>query len=521
MYASRKRAQAERQPYSSPYSGFDGGCYDAFTGDIFLIEGSSVVRLLHDGTVVPVAGGCPPSGACIDGRGAKAGFASPHHLTSDHKGAVYVADKFRIRKMELPACWRSGGLPRGSRKPAAAPEVTTLHTAESDILGLAYNSVTERLHFITGVSVRTLSLPAQDSASASSGAAAQVVHDIRLDAVSVEVGEVGCGGSDDDESSGDGSDGMGDEQQGDGHLPLSSSSDDDDEDDDEEEGEHDIAGNLLTTGMGLTVDGNGNAYTVLRHGDSYEAVRVLTPEGRLHTVTDRLPTLTAKPHDVLGVLPNGCLALTSGRSLLLLGLGLKPPALSAPAPAGPRQPSLSTDLGALLDRQPDGTADLVVRVEGRRFHVHRGILAARSEYFRTQLAAGFADGSAPEIELHEASADAFAILLRYMYTGAVELPPQEAVPVAELADRLLLPALCLEAQALLLASVDASNVVERVLWADSRGEVFAGLLGQLKAWLLEHHDEVAVQGRDGLKRLAAANPDLMVELYVAPKRSRR
>ncbi|KAG2500383.1 hypothetical protein HYH03_001956 [Edaphochlamys debaryana] len=217
------------------------------------------------------------------------------------------------------------------------------------------------------------------------------------------------------------------------------------------------------------------------------------------------------------ILPNGYLALSKSDepSLLVLDLGLKPAPLLPPAPPGPAGPprrTLHADMGALLDAQPDGTAGLTLVVGDRRFPVHRAILIARCDYFRSQLEGGFADGAAAELSLPDADPAAFELLLHFVYTGTVDIPAALAPAVAELADRLLLPELCSGAQAVVLSGVSAETVVGSLLWAERLGASFSGLLSLLKACYLEHHEEVLEAAPDGLKRLSVESPDLMVEL---------
>ncbi|KAG2500405.1 hypothetical protein HYH03_001976 [Edaphochlamys debaryana] len=183
-----------------------------------------------------------------------------------------------------------------------------------------------------------------------------------------------------------------------------------------------------------------------------------------------------------------------------------------PAPASPPRRTRHADMGALLDAQPDGTADLTLVVGSRRFPVHRAILIARCDYFRQRLEGGFADGAAAELNLPDADPAALELLLRCIYTGAVGIPAALAAAVAELADRLLLPELCSDAQAAVLSGITAETVVGSLLWAERLGGSFSGLLSSLKAWYLEHHEEVQEAAPDGLKRLSVESPDLMVEL---------
>ncbi|GLC42378.1 Cytochrome c oxidase subunit 1 [Pleodorina starrii] len=388
---------------------------------------------------------------------------------------------------------------------------------------------------------------------------------------------------------------------------------------------------------GLTLDAHDAVYVIdYGIGDDRSAVRRVAPDGggavAVTTLAVGFRNRLVRP----AVLPNGYLALCDpwSDSLQLLDLGLAaPPPAAAPAAAAvlpystaPR--GLAADLGALLDRQPDGTADLMLVVGGRTFAVHRAILAARCDYFRRRLAAGFPEGSAaasaaaaaaapppspasshppspsprspppprspqqpprspqqpprspqqpprstqlpprspppaprppppprsppprshpspghprsphhhpkpqppqpppppqhqppppppppPTLTLPDADPDAVDILLRFLYTGAAHVPPELAPAVAELADRLVVPELCAAAQARVLAGVTPETVVGALLWAEARGAGFVGLLGALKGWYLEHHEEVVARAPGSVKRLMTDRCELMMELH--------
>ncbi|KAG2431863.1 hypothetical protein HXX76_009356 [Chlamydomonas incerta] len=293
----------------------------------------------------------------------------------------------------------------------------------------------------------------------------------------------------------------------------------------------------LTNYSGLVADADGNIYLAdgykRHHNDDDDddddddgcRVRRVSPDG---TVTTLVTDLPGDRFWLSAILPNGYLALGISRAvgaaqLLLVDLGLTPvlPQLpaAADAPAGPPPRSLPADLGALLDAQPDGTADLTIRVGERRFHAHRAILSARCDYFKQRLAGdGFADARAAELELPDADPAAFALLLRWLYTGSATVPPDQARGVAELADRLLLPPLCAVAQGVVAASVTAGSVVDCLLWAagccESRGSGrgFGRLLARLKEWYVRHHEEVRREAGPSRQRLAATAPALTEEL---------
>ncbi|KXZ42452.1 hypothetical protein GPECTOR_145g743 [Gonium pectorale] len=152
----------------------------------------------------------------------------------------------------------------------------------------------------------------------------------------------------------------------------------------------------------------------------------------------------------------------------------------------------------------------------RSFPAHRTILAARCPYFRRLFAGGFADSAAPRVELPETEPEALAAVLRHLYTGDPgELAEGLLRPVAELADRLLLPELRDHVAARLVRSVTPGTVVDGMLWADRAGEPLEGLLRRLVAYFTKHRAEVAAQEPGGLRQLTAkASPGLLEQLVM-------
>ncbi|XP_054578603.1 BTB/POZ domain-containing protein 9 isoform X2 [Eptesicus fuscus] len=85
---------------------------------------------------------------------------------------------------------------------------------------------------------------------------------------------------------------------------------------------------------------------------------------------------------------------------------------------------LSEHIGALLIGEEYG--DVTFVVEKKRFPAHRVILAARCQYFRALLYGGMRE-SQPEAEipLQDTTAEAFTMLLKYIYTGRATLTDEK------------------------------------------------------------------------------------------------
>ena len=122
----------------------------------------------------------------------------------------------------------------------------------------------------------------------------------------------------------------------------------------------------------------------------------------------------------------------SGRAdtLRVVEAGLAPPAWMGPvaaAAAGAEAPLDEEKAAALAALQDYGKlvgapelADVVLVVGGQRFPAHRGVLTARSAFFRGLLLSGMQEGGGQrEVSIGEVSARAFRVVLRYLYTAAL------------------------------------------------------------------------------------------------------
>ncbi|GLI66234.1 hypothetical protein VaNZ11_009973, partial [Volvox africanus] len=205
-------------------------------------------------------------------------------------------------------------------------------------------------------------------------------------------------------------------------------------------------------------------------------------------------------------------------------------AAAAGLPGLPGLDGLAADLGALLEGEGCGGggeggssavgADVEVVVGDRSFSCHRAILAARCEYFRRLFQSGFADSSCSKVSLPDADPAAFLLILRYIYCAAMDFPPPLLRALAELADRLLLPAASRTAQRQLLSATCPSSVVEDLLWAEARG--FEELLTGLKGFYLANAHRILEEAPGSLEVLMVRSPRLHLELYAAGiKRAKR
>ncbi|XP_025418018.1 BTB/POZ domain-containing protein 9 isoform X3 [Sipha flava] len=80
---------------------------------------------------------------------------------------------------------------------------------------------------------------------------------------------------------------------------------------------------------------------------------------------------------------------------------------------------LANDIGSLYLN--DRFSDVVLVVNGERFHAHTVVLASRSDYFRALFYGGLKESHQSEVAITDASVNSFKKLLEYIYSGRMNL----------------------------------------------------------------------------------------------------
>ncbi|CAI9560252.1 unnamed protein product, partial [Staurois parvus] len=79
------------------------------------------------------------------------------------------------------------------------------------------------------------------------------------------------------------------------------------------------------------------------------------------------------------------------------------------------------------------TSDLKFRVDGKDINVHRAVLKIRCEHFRTMFQSHWSESSMEVIEIDQFSYPVYYAFLQYLYTDAVDLLPEDAIGLLDLA----------------------------------------------------------------------------------------
>ncbi|XP_076633723.1 RCC1 and BTB domain-containing protein 1-like isoform X2 [Colletes latitarsis] len=80
------------------------------------------------------------------------------------------------------------------------------------------------------------------------------------------------------------------------------------------------------------------------------------------------------------------------------------------------------------------TSDLIIRVRGKAIHVHKAVLKIRCKHFRTMFQEYSAEEKQSVIEHCQFSYDVYRAFLKYLYTDEVDLQPESAQELLDLAN---------------------------------------------------------------------------------------
>ncbi|KAF8401677.1 hypothetical protein HHK36_012623 [Tetracentron sinense] len=142
---------------------------------------------------------------------------------------------------------------------------------------------------------------------------------------------------------------------------------------------------------------------------------------------------------LLGILGSTSLKQQQDGSVALCKLANKAMSL-APVDAAPPSPTPQVYLGEQYVNNAT-LSDVTFLVEGKRFYAHRICLLASSDAFRAMFDGGYREKDARDVEIPNIRWEVFELMMRYIYTGSVEVTLDIAQDLLRAADQYLLEGL--------------------------------------------------------------------------------
>ncbi|XP_022973699.1 ARM REPEAT PROTEIN INTERACTING WITH ABF2-like [Cucurbita maxima] len=142
---------------------------------------------------------------------------------------------------------------------------------------------------------------------------------------------------------------------------------------------------------------------------------------------------------LLGLLGSSSLKQQLDGAVALYKLANKAMTLS-PVDAAPPSPTPQVYLGEQYVNNST-LSDVTFLVEGRRFHAHRICLLASSDAFRAMFDGGYREKDAKDIEIPNIRWEVFELMMRFVYTGSVDVSLDIAQDLLRAADQYLLEGL--------------------------------------------------------------------------------
>ncbi|KAK3601331.1 hypothetical protein CHS0354_011933 [Potamilus streckersoni] len=94
--------------------------------------------------------------------------------------------------------------------------------------------------------------------------------------------------------------------------------------------------------------------------------------------------------------------------------------------------SLAASIGNAFDDA--NTSDVKFIVNGKEIHVHKAVLKIRCDYYKSMFSESWDEAGKDTIEISNYSYVVYKAFLQYLYTDRVDLPPDEAIGLLDLAN---------------------------------------------------------------------------------------
>ncbi|XP_028087038.1 ARM REPEAT PROTEIN INTERACTING WITH ABF2-like isoform X1 [Camellia sinensis] len=144
-------------------------------------------------------------------------------------------------------------------------------------------------------------------------------------------------------------------------------------------------------------------------------------------------------------------------SMALYKLATKVNSVS-PVDAAPPSPTPQVYLGEQYVNNST-LSDVTFLVEGKRFYAHRICLLASSDTFRAMFDGGYRERDAKDVEIPNIRWDVFELMMRYIYTGSVDVHLDIAQELLRAADQYLLEGLKRLCEYAIAQDISVENVL--------------------------------------------------------------
>ncbi|CAI0466232.1 unnamed protein product [Linum tenue] len=138
-------------------------------------------------------------------------------------------------------------------------------------------------------------------------------------------------------------------------------------------------------------------------------------------------------------------------------------------------------------------SDVTFLVEGRRFYAHRICLLASSDAFRAMFDGGYREKDARDIEIPNIRWEVFELMMRFIYTGSVNVALDVAQDLLRAADQYLLEALKRLCEYTIAQDISLDNVASMYELSESFHAI--SLRHTCILFILEHFDKLSAKPR--------------------------
>ncbi|KAF5732769.1 hypothetical protein HS088_TW17G00299 [Tripterygium wilfordii] len=136
-------------------------------------------------------------------------------------------------------------------------------------------------------------------------------------------------------------------------------------------------------------------------------------------------------------------------------------------------------------------SDVTFVVEGRRFYAHRICLIASSEAFRAMFDGGYRERDVEDVEIPNIRWDVFELMMRFIYTGSVDINIDIAQDLLRAADQYLLDSLKSICEYAIAQDISVDNVSLTYEFSEAFNAM--SLRRACILFILEHYDKLSMK----------------------------